>query len=103
MIEYLVKKFYLMCNIDSTLELFYLHTLMLLEICTYIMNHVFMPENWDKRWPSYHRMMKNYQSKGKNAYDDPEDATTGLYEMVEHKIRKPKSEKAATMKKHGFF
>jgi len=70
---------------------------------TYIMNHVHMPEEWHKIWPSYYRMMKNYQSKGKNAFDDPQDATTGLYEMVEHKIRKPKSEKAVTMKKHGFF
>ena len=47
---------------------------------TNVMNNVLMPEDWERKWPSYYDAMTTYQRKGKNAHDDAPDATTGLVE-----------------------
>lgn len=47
---------------------------------TWIMEHMYFPENWRDRWPEYHNAMIKYQREGNNAHDDAPDATTGVAE-----------------------
>ena len=49
---------------------------------TYVMDHIYMPEDWATRWPKYHKDMTTYQRTGKNKHDDAPDATTGLGERL---------------------
>ena len=46
----------------------------------WVMEHVYLPEDWKNRWPEYHNAMIRYQREGKNAHDDAPDATTGIAE-----------------------
>lgn len=55
---------------------------------TGVMNNVLFPIGWDRMWPEYYRDMIRYQRLGKNAHDDAQDATTGVYEYLP---KKPKS------------
>ncbi|CEI81293.1 hypothetical protein BN997_01111 [Oceanobacillus oncorhynchi] len=54
---------------------------------TYVMNHIYFPENWKDRWPEYYKAMNSYQKEGKNKHDDAPDATTGLAEKMTSKTR----------------
>lgn len=45
-----------------------------------VQNMIYYPEGWDKLWPGYYNSMTSYLAKGKNKYDDAEDATTGIIE-----------------------
>ncbi len=49
---------------------------------TGVMNNVLFPSDWHIRWPEYYRDMIRYQRIGKNAHDDAQDATTGVYEYL---------------------
>lgn len=49
---------------------------------TGVMNNVIFPTDWAVRWPEYYRDMMRYQRIGKNAHDDAQDATTGVYEYL---------------------
>lgn len=49
---------------------------------TGVMNNVLFPEGWETRWHDYWRDMVRYQRTGKNAHDDAQDATTGVYEYL---------------------
>lgn len=49
---------------------------------TFVMNHIYFPENWKDRWPEYYKAMSTYQKEGKNKNDDAPDATTGLAEFL---------------------
>lgn len=49
---------------------------------TWLMENLFMPENWRDRWPEYYTAMTTYQKEGKNANDDAPDATTGIAEKM---------------------
>ena len=55
---------------------------------TGVMNNVLFPVGWENRWRDYWRDMTRYQRIGKNAHDDAQDATTGVYENL------PKKEKS---------
>lgn len=55
---------------------------------TGVMNNVFFPADWRQRWPDYYRDMTRYQRQGKNAHDDAQDATTGVYENLPKKKRR---------------
>ena len=55
---------------------------------TGVMNNVLFPTGWENRWREYWRDMTRYQRIGKNAHDDAQDATTGVYENL------PKKEKS---------
>lgn len=59
----------------------------ILSNATWLMEHVFFPENWRQKWPEYYEAMNTYQREGKNAYDDAPDATTGLAESILNKIK----------------
>ena len=50
---------------------------------SFIQQHIYMREGWEKRWPMYYAAMRNFQRKGRNAHDDAPDATTGLAEMIQ--------------------
>lgn len=50
---------------------------------SYIMNHLYFPEDWAKRWPQYHADMNSYQRSGKNKHDDGPDMTTGIAEKIQ--------------------
>lgn len=49
---------------------------------TWVMEHIYFPENWEDRWPEYSLAMKKYQKEGKNEHDDAPDATTGIAEKI---------------------
>lgn len=52
---------------------------------SWVMEHIYFPENWKDRWPEYHRDMIKFQREGKNAHDDAPDATTGVAESINKK------------------
>lgn len=54
----------------------------ILSNATWVMNHVYFPENWRDRWPEYSLAMIKYQREGKNEHDDAPDATTGIAEKI---------------------
>ena len=47
---------------------------------SWVMEHIYFPEDWRNRWPEYYDAMVRYQREGKNAHDDAPDATTGVAE-----------------------
>lgn len=55
----------------------------ILTNATWVMEHIYFPENWRDRWKDYHEAMSKYQREGKNAHDDAPDATTGIAEKVD--------------------
>lgn len=58
---------------------------------TGVMNNVLFPVGWENKWREYWRDMTRYQRIGKNAHDDAQDATTGIYEYLP-KRRKSESD-----------
>lgn len=52
---------------------------------TGVMNNVIFPADWARRWPEFYRDMIRYQRLGKNAHDDAQDATTGVFEYLPKK------------------
>ena len=47
---------------------------------SWVMEHIYFPEDWKNRWPEYFDAMIIYQREGKNWHDDAQDATTGVAE-----------------------
>lgn len=47
---------------------------------SWVMQHIYYPEDWRNRWPEYYDSMIRYQREGKNRHDDAQDATTGVAE-----------------------
>lgn len=68
----------------------------ILSNSTWVMEHVYYPENWRDRWPEYYDAMVKYQREGRNKNDDAPDATTGIAETM----NKPR---ARTMSKKEFY
>ena len=54
----------------------------ILSNATWIMEHIYYPENWHNRWSEYFISMKEYQKEGKNLHDDAQDTTTGVAENI---------------------
>ena len=50
-----------------------------------INRNVYFPVNWEDKWPDFARAIMKYQREGKNAHDDAQDATTGVYENLPKK------------------
>lgn len=58
----------------------------ILSNASFVMEHVYFPENWKDRWPDFYKAMSSYQKEGKNKNDDAPDTVTGLAEMIsEHR------------------
>ena len=49
---------------------------------SWVMQHIYYPEDWRNRWPEYYDAMVKYQREGKNKHDDAPDATTGIAEKI---------------------
>ena len=49
---------------------------------TWVMEHVYFPQNWKDKWPDYYSAMIKYQRDGDNRHDDAPDATTGVAETM---------------------
>lgn len=47
---------------------------------SWVMQHIYFPEDWKNRWTEYHNAMIKYQREGQNKHDDAPDATTGIAE-----------------------
>ena len=47
---------------------------------SWVMQHIYYPEDWRNRWPEYYNAMNKYQREGTNKHDDGPDATTGIAE-----------------------
>ena len=52
---------------------------------SWVMQHIYFPEDWKNRWPEYYGAMIKYQREGKNKHDDAPDATTGIAENCARK------------------
>lgn len=56
---------------------------------TGVMNNVYFPKDWRKKYPEFYKAMTTYQRIAKNAHDDAPDATTGVFEILEkHYLKK---------------
>lgn len=50
---------------------------------TYVNDHIYFPEDWEKRWPELHKNLYAYQKEGgKNQEDGAPDALTGIAEII---------------------
>lgn len=54
----------------------------ILSNATWVMQHIYYPEDWKNRFPEYYDAMIKYQREGKNKNDDAQDATTGIAEKI---------------------
>lgn len=54
----------------------------ILASSAWVQNHVFMPPNWNKKYPEFHRQVMSYQRKGKNAHDDAVDVLAAIFETI---------------------
>lgn len=54
----------------------------ILSNATWVMQHIYYPEDWKNRFPDYYDAMIKYQREGKNKNDDAQDATTGIAEKI---------------------
>ncbi|MBR2766780.1 phage terminase large subunit [Candidatus Saccharibacteria bacterium] len=54
----------------------------ILSSSAWVQNHVFMPPNWQKRYPEFYRQVMSYQRKGRNAHDDSVDVLAAIYETI---------------------
>lgn len=52
----------------------------ILSNSTSVMNNVYLPVNWQDRFPDFAMDILKYQKEGKNLHDDAPDALTGVYE-----------------------
>ncbi len=56
----------------------------ILSNSTWVMDHIYFPENWRQKWPELHEALATYQKEGKNKHDDAPDALTGVAESVQN-------------------
>lgn len=54
----------------------------ILSQSTWVMDHIYMPEDWKERWPEFYKALTRYQREGKNEHDDAPDALTGVSEKI---------------------
>lgn len=47
-----------------------------------VMNLIYFPADWEKRWPQFAKAVKSYRKEGKNAHDDAPDVLTGMVEKL---------------------
>lgn len=54
----------------------------ILASSAWVQNHVYMPLNWQHKYPEFYKQVMSYQRKGKNAHDDAPDVLAAIYEAV---------------------
>lgn len=50
---------------------------------SFVINHIYFPERWRDKWPDFYNHITSFQKEGKNKHDDPEDALTGIAELIQ--------------------
>lgn len=54
----------------------------ILSNATWVMEHIYFPQNWHNKYPEFYKAIASYQREGKNLHDDAPDALTGVAEKV---------------------
>jgi len=54
----------------------------ILSHATWVMEHIYFPEGWQRRWSEFARDILDYQRQGENLHDDAPDALTGVAESM---------------------
>lgn len=54
----------------------------ILSNATWVMEHIYFPQNWHNKYPEFYKAITAYQREGKNLHDDAPDALTGVAEKV---------------------
>lgn len=49
---------------------------------SFVMEHIYFPEDWKERWPVFYEDLTSFQKEGKNKHDDCADTITGIAEIV---------------------
>lgn len=52
---------------------------------TFVMEHIYFPEDYKERWPEFSKDIEGFQKEGKNKHDDCADALTGIAELLSDK------------------
>lgn len=73
---------------SNTTKITYLHQTKnkearILSNATWVMEHVYFPENWRNRWKDLYEDLASYQKEGKNKHDDAADSITGIAESMQ--------------------
>lgn len=58
----------------------------ILASSAWVSKHIFMPHNWNHKWPEFYKQLMGYQKKGKNAHDDAPDVLAAIYERVANPV-----------------
>ena len=54
----------------------------ILSNATWVMEHIYFPQNWHNKYPEFYKAITSYQRESKNLHDDAPDALTGVAEKV---------------------
>ena len=54
----------------------------ILSQATWVMDHIYMPMDWQVRWKDFAKAILRFQREGKNEHDDAPDALTGVAEKI---------------------
>lgn len=73
----------------------------ILSNATWVMDHIYFPENWRHKWPELYEALTTYQKEGKNKHDDAPDALTGVAEYMLNKGTTDKKEKYKALQSLG--
>ena len=49
---------------------------------TFVQNHVYFPEKWDKKWPEFYKAIMGFTKEGKNKHDDGVEALVEWGKMI---------------------
>lgn len=69
----------------------------------YVMNHIYLPDDWAERFPDFYYSMNSFQRVGKNKYLDAPDCITGVAEKMENKFSNTVIGKPVTKNQLGVF
>lgn len=75
----------------------------ILSSSAWVQNHVYMPPNWNKKWPEFYRQVMSYQRKGRNAHDDSVDVLAAIYETITTAARPTVIAKNGRANRHSAF
>lgn len=57
----------------------------ILSNSTWVNEHIYMPFNWQHKYPEFYKHIKNFMRKGKNIHDDGADVLTAIAEQTNQK------------------
>jgi predicted phage terminase large subunit-like protein len=57
----------------------------ILANATWVNEHIYMPFNWQHKYPEFYKHIKNFMRKGKNEHDDGADVLTAIAEQINQK------------------